>query len=145
MQDTLRQELKSAMKARDKIKVSTLRMLLAAIKNQEVASGSSLSEDDYVKLFTREAKKRREAAELFRSGARDDMADNEEAELEIIKAFLPAALDEAAVRQIVRDLITTTGAAGMGEMGKVMGPLMGTIRGRFDGKRASAIVREELA
>jgi uncharacterized protein YqeY len=145
MEDTLRNELKAAMRARDKVKTGTLRMILASIKNETIAKGADLQKDDYVTLLTREAKKRREASDLFRKGGRDEMADGEDAELAIIQAYLPKAMDEAEVREIIRDLIRQTGATGMSDLGKIMGPLMGKIRGRFDGKRASAMVREEFA
>lgn len=137
-------DLKTAMKARDKTRVGTLRMIVAAAKNEKIKKGGELSQDDFIGLLTREAKKRREASEQFRSGGRDEMADKEDAELLVIQDYLPKAMSEDDVRAIIAELVAQTGASGMKEMGKVMGPLMGKIRGRFDGKKASALVREAL-
>ena len=145
MQNKLRDDLKTAMKSRDKVQVNTIRMLLSSIKNEQIVKGGDLSDDDYIGLLTREAKKRREAANLFREGGRDEMAAGEEAELAIIQTYLPKAMEESEVREIIAALIAQTGASQMAEMGKVMGPLMGRIRGKFDGKRASAMVREALS
>ena len=145
MQNRLREDLKTAMKSRNKVQVNTIRMLLSSIKNEQIRKGGDLSDDDYIGLLTREAKKRREAAHLFREGGRDEMANGEEAEFAIIQTYLPKALDESEVREIIAELVAQTGASQMAEMGKVMGPLMGRIRGKFDGKRASALVREALA
>lgn len=145
MQNKLREDLKTAMKSRDKVQVNTIRMLLSSIKNEQIVKGGDLSDDDYIGLLTREAKKRREAANLFREGGRDEMASGEEAELAIIQTYLPKAMEESEVREIIAALIAQTGASQMAEMGKVMGPLMGRIRGKFDGKRASAMVREALS
>lgn len=137
-------DLKTAMKARDKTRVGTLRMIVAAAKNEKIKKGGELSQDDFIGLLTREAKKRREASEQFRSGGRDEMADKEDAELLVIQDYLPKAMSEDDVRAIIAELVAQTSASGMKEMGKVMGPLMGKIRGRFDGKKASALVREAL-
>lgn len=138
-------DLKAAMKARDKTRTGTLRMIIAAAKNEQIQKGGALSEDDFIDLLTRQAKQRREAADQFRAGDRAQMADQEEAELAVIQDYLPRAMTEDEVRDIIASLVAQTGASGARDMGKVMGPLMVAIRGRFDGKKASGLVRAALA
>ncbi len=144
MIDTLKNDLKVAMKARDKTRLSTLRMILSVAKNEQIAKGAELTAEDFITLLTRQAKQRRESAEQFRAGGRDEMADQEEAELLVIQDYLPKQLSEDDVRALIADIIAETGAEGPRGMGKVMGPLSAKIRGKFDGKRASALVKEAL-
>jgi uncharacterized protein len=143
--DTLKNDLKVAMKARDKTRVSTLRMIISTAQNEQIAKGSELTAEDFVTLLTRQAKQRRESAEQFRAGDREEMAAQEEAELLVIQDYLPKQMSEDEVKALIAELIATTGAEGPRGMGKVMGPLSGKIKGKFDGKRASALVREALA
>jgi uncharacterized protein len=144
--DQLSADLTAAMKARDAETVATLRMLVAAVKNARVAEGSSgeVSDEQVVELVTREAKKRTEAAETYAQADREDLAAKERAELEIIRRYLPEQLDEAALRGLVDEAITESGAAGPGDLGKVMSALMPKVKGRADGKQVNAMVRERL-
>ncbi|SIO90634.1 GatB/YqeY domain-containing protein [Nocardiopsis sp. JB363] len=143
----LKSDLTTAMKARDKVRTATLRMVLAAISTEE-ASGStqrSLSDDEVTKLLVRETKKRREAAEAFDKGGRVDDAANERAESEILSDYLPKPLTDEEVSQVITAAITETGASGMKEMGKVMKVVNPQVAGRADGARVAAEVKSRLA
>lgn len=143
----LKSDLTTAMKARDKVRTATLRMVLAAISTEE-ASGStqrSLSDDEVTKLLVRETKKRREAAEAFDKGGRVDDAANERAESEILSDYLPKPLTDEEVSQVIAAAITETGASGMKEMGKVMKVVNPQVAGRADGARVAAEVKSRLA
>jgi uncharacterized protein YqeY len=148
LKDRLRTDLTTSIKARDGLRSSTLRMLLSAITNAEVAGKESreLSDDDVVGVLSTEAKKRREAATAFADAGRTELADKETAEAAVIADYLPEQLDAAAIAEIVTAAITQTGAAGEGmrAMGKVMGVLQPQVRGRADGGAVAAEVRRQL-
>jgi uncharacterized protein YqeY len=148
LKDRLRADLTTAMKARDEVRSSTLRMVLAAITNAEVAGkvARELSDDDIVGVLSTEAKKRREAATAFRDGGRDAMADKETAEAGVIADYLPEQLSETEVADIVTSAIAQSGAAGEGmrAMGKVMGMIQPQVKGRADGAQVAAEVRRQL-
>jgi uncharacterized protein YqeY len=148
LKDRLRADLTAAMKARDELRSGTLRMVLTAITNAEVAGKEAreLSDDDVVGVLSTEAKKRREAATAFSEGGRDEMAAQERAEAEVIGAYLPAQLGEAEIADLVTAAIVQTGAAheGMRAMGKVMGVLAPQTKGRADGAAVAAEVRRQL-
>ena len=136
--------IKVAMKSGDKLRLSTLRLLLSAIKYAEIEKGEDLAEDDYLKIVSREIKKRREAIPLYKQGKRLELAEKEEKEAEILSAFLPEQLSGAEVDVLVKDAITESGATGAAEMGKVMSLLMPKVKGRADGKELSQKVRDQL-
>jgi uncharacterized protein len=144
--EQLSTDLTAAMKARDAETVATLRMLVAAVKTARVAEGAGgeVSDEQVVELLTREAKKRTEAADTYDQAGRSELAAKERSELEIIRRYLPEQLDEAAVRGLVDEAIAESGAAGPGDLGKVMSALMPKVKGRADGKQVNAIVRERL-
>jgi uncharacterized protein YqeY len=148
LKDRLRTDLTAAMKARDEVRSSTLRMVLAAITNAEVAGkvARELSDDDIVGVLSTEAKKRREAAAAFRDGGRDEMAAKETGEAEVIADYLPEQLSDEEVADIVTSAIAQSGAAGEGmrAMGKVMGMVQPQVRGRADGAQVAAEVRRQL-
>jgi uncharacterized protein len=148
LKDRLRSDLTASIKARDPLRSSTLRMVLSAITNAEVAGKESreLSDDDVVGVLSTEAKKRREAATAFSDAGRIELADKETAEAAVIADYLPEQLDAAAIAEIVTAAITQTGAAGEGmrAMGKVMGVLQPQVRGRADGGAVAAEVRRQL-
>lgn len=149
LKDQLQTELTAAMKARDKTRSSTLRMVLAAITKAEVAGKEprELTDADVTDVLAKEAKQRREAAEAFTQGGRQESADQELAEAAIINEFLPAQLTEAEVTQLVEATIDELGAAqeGMRAMGKVMGALQPKIAGRADGGVVAGLVRARLS
>ncbi|HVM00407.1 MAG TPA: GatB/YqeY domain-containing protein [Egibacteraceae bacterium] len=144
--DRIQTDLTAAMKARDTTATAALRGVLAAIRNARVAEGQAgdLSDEQTVELLNREAKKRTEAADAFAGAGRDEQAAKERAELEVIRRYLPARLDEAELRAIVDEAVATTGASGPGDLGRVMGALMPKVRGRADGNAVRALVSERL-
>ena len=148
LKDRLRADLTTAMKARDELRSSTLRMVLTAITNAEVAGKEAreLTDDDILGVLSTEAKRRREAATAFADGGREEMAAKEAAEGEVIADYLPAQLSEADVAELVRAAIEQTGAAGEGmrAMGKVMGVVTPQVKGRADGGAVAAEVRRQL-
>ena len=146
LKDRLRADLTTAMKARDELRTATLRMVLTAVSAEEVSGKEAreLTDDDVLGVLRREAKKRREAAEAFGSAGRAEQAARELAEGEVLAGYLPAQLDDADLAAIVADAVTGTGAAGMKDMGRVMGAVQGVVAGRADGGRVAAEVRRQL-
>jgi uncharacterized protein YqeY len=148
LKDRLRADLTTAIKSRDQIRSSTLRMVLTAITNAEVAGKQQreLSDDDIVGVLSSESKKRREAAEAFDHAGRTDSAEKERAEAEVLADYLPAQLSEAEVSDLVAQTIAALGAGddGMRAMGKVMGALQPQVKGRADGSLVAAEVRRQL-
>lgn len=144
----LRDDLTTAIKARDEVRSSTLRMVLTAITNAEVAGKEAreLSDDDVIGVLTSEAKKRREAATAFAEGGRAAMAEKETAEAAVIADYLPEQLSEQEIVDLVASAIAQVGAAdeGMRAMGKVMGLIQPQVRGRADGGQVAAEVRRQL-
>jgi uncharacterized protein len=148
LKDRLRADLTTAIKARDDLRSSTLRMVLTSITNAEVAGKEAreLSDDDILGVLSTEAKRRREAATAFAEGGREEMAAKEAAEGEVIAEYLPTPLTEAEIAELVSAAISTTGAAGEGmrAMGKVMGVVTPQVKGRADGGSVAAEVRKQL-
>jgi uncharacterized protein len=148
LKDRLRSDLTSAMKARDEVRSSTLRMVLTAITNAEVAGKTAreLSDDDVVGVLSSEAKKRREAATAFTDGGRAEMAAKEQAEADVIADYLPEQLGADEIERIVAEAVEQAGAAGEGmkAMGKVMGVVQPQVKGRADGGAVAAEVRRQL-
>jgi uncharacterized protein YqeY len=149
LKDRLRGDLTAAIKARDEVRSSTLRMVLTAITNAEVAGKQAreLSDDDIIGVLSAEGKKRREAAEAFENAGRADSAAKERAEADVIADYLPAPLTTEEISGLVASAIADTGAAGEGmrSMGKVMGVLQPQTKGRADGGVVAAEVRRQLA
>jgi uncharacterized protein YqeY len=143
----LHADLNAAMKARDEITTATLRMALTAVTNEEVAGKSAreLSDDEVIRVLTRENKKRREAAEAFDGAGRPELAARERAEGEVLERYLPAQLDDTELAELVRVAVAETGAASMRDMGAVMKTVQPRVAGRADGKRVSDEVRRQLA
>ena len=148
LKDRLRADLTTSIKARDEIRSSTLRMVLTAITNAEVAGKEQreLTDDDIIGVLSTEAKKRREAAVAFADGGRAEMSDKEVAEGQVIADYLPTPLTEAEIAELVTAAIAQTGAAdeGMRAMGKVMGVVTPQVKGRADGGVVAAEVRRQL-
>jgi len=146
LKDKLRADLVSSMKARDAVRTRTLRMALTAITNEEVAGAAAreLSDAEIVQVLIREAKKRRDAAEAFETGARPQQAAAERAEAEVIAGYLPAQLNDAELSDLVAAAISETGAAGPRGIGQVMKLMTPRIAGRADGARVAAEVRRQL-
>jgi uncharacterized protein YqeY len=148
LKDRLRTDLTASIKARDALRSSTLRMVLSAITNAEVAGKEQreLSDDDIVGVLSTEAKKRREAAEAFDGAGRADSATKERAEADVIADYLPAQLSDTEIADLVTSTIASLGAGdeGMRAMGKVMGALQPQVKGRADGGAVAAEVRRQL-
>lgn len=145
--DRLRADLTTAMKARDELRAATLRMVLTAVKTEEVSGSAAreLTDPEVMTVLTREGKKRREAAEAFEDGDRPERAERERAEGEVIAEYLPAQLREDELRDLVAAVITETGAAGPAAMGQVMKALTPRVAGRAEGGRVATEVRRQLA
>ena len=143
----LRADLNTAMKARDELTTATLRMSLTAVTTEEVAGKAAreLTDEEVVQVLTREAKKRREAAEAFESAGRGELAARERAEGSVLERYLPAQLEDAELAELVRAAITESGASTPRQMGAVMQLLRTRVAGRADGKRVSDEVRRQLA
>jgi len=141
----LNDDVKTAMRARDKGRLGVLRMALAAIKQREVDERIELGDDDVMGVIEKMIKQRRESVRQYRDGNREDLAAAEEAEIELLSVYLPEQLDEDALASLVEEIIGATGAASMADMGKVMGQLKARAQGRVDMAAASALVRSRLA
>jgi uncharacterized protein len=146
LKDRLKDDLTTSMKARDELRTATLRMVLTAIGNEEVAgtAARTLSADEELKVVTREAKKRREAAEAFRSGGAEDRAARELAEQDVLSAYLPAQLSDDELSALVAEAVAATGASGPSAMGAVMKAVGPEVAGRAEGGRVAAAVRAAL-
>ena len=146
LKSKLQSDLNGAIKSRNTVVAETIRMVLSAITNEEVAGKEKreLSDAEVITVLTREAKKRREAAEAFEAGGRTDRAAAERAEGEVIASYLPAQLSEAEIKNLIAETITAVGAAGPSDMGKVMGSLKAKVAGKADGALVSSLVKEAL-
>ena len=147
LKERLRADLNAAMRARDQVRMRTLRMALTSITNEEVAGAAArdLTDDEIVKVLTREARKRREAAEAFSAAGRGDLAAAVRAEGEVLAGYLPAQLSDDELAALVDAAIAETGASGMASMGQVMKTVTPTVAGRADGARVAAEVRRRLS
>ncbi|WP_377640130.1 GatB/YqeY domain-containing protein [Oryzobacter terrae] len=143
----LQHDLHDAMRARDKVRSGTLRMVLTSITNAEVAGDEAreLGDDEVLKVVAKEAKKRKEASTAFRDANRPELADTEDAELAVLEGYLPAQLGDDELRAIVERAVAATGATGMPQMGLVMKAAQVEVAGRADGGRVAAVVRRVLA
>ena len=142
---TIEDELKDAMKERDADRRDALRLILNALKSSEKELQRPLSDDEELQVLQRERKRRVEAAEAFRTGGREEQAEAEEYELEVLEEFMPEPLSEDEIDEIGDDAIAEVGATSMADLGRVMADVMPQIAGRADGSVVSQIVREKLA
>lgn len=141
----MQSDIAVAMRGGDGLRRDVLRMVSSAAYNVEKRQGHPLTDDEYLAVLSHEVKTRRESVEAFRAGRREDLASKEEAEIAILREYLPQALTEAELGDLVRDGIATTGASSARDMGKVMGWLAPRTRGRADGKHLSELVVQALA
>ncbi len=163
LKEKIQEDLKKSLKEKDALKSSVLRLLLASLLNKEkekryknyqarpditekeLVEKSELIDDEILDVVSSEIKKRREAAIEFEKGKRQELVDKEKKEMEILKIFLPAQMPEGDVRNLVREIINSTGAKNQKDMGKVMSQLMPKIKGKADGSMVSTIVKEFLS
>jgi uncharacterized protein YqeY len=142
--EQIQSEVTEAAKARDQQRLSTLRLVLDALKKEAKDARGDLDEQAEIAVLQRERKRRAEAAEAYRNGGRSELAEKEEAEAALIDRYLPEQLSDADLESLVDEAIAESGAASPKEMGKVMSALMPKIAGRADGKRVSGVVRSKL-
>ena len=147
LKEKLQSDLTDAIRAKDAVKSGTIRMLLAAITNEEVAGKAAkvLSDGEVITVLSREAKKRREAVEAYTNAKRDDLANKEKDEAAIITLYLPEQLSEADIKQLISEAIAQTNAAGPAGMGLVMKVLQPKIAGKADGGLVSSLVKAALS
>jgi uncharacterized protein YqeY len=140
----IQQEMKSAMKQRDRTRVGALRMLSAALKNGEIEAGRSLTEEEEQVILRRQLKQREESAEAFRKAGREEQATSEAAEAALVREYLPEPLSPEALEGIVDRAVRETGATGMKDMGAVMGRAMELSEGRAEGRELATLARNRL-
>jgi uncharacterized protein len=145
LKERLADELKVAMKARDELKLATIRQIRASVKNREIDLKRELDDQGISEVIASLGKQRRESIRMFREAGRDDLVAKEEKELEILLTFLPQQLSREEVAALVAQAVAESGAQGAKDMGKVMKVLMPRVSGRADGKLVNDLVREELA
>ena len=146
IKETLQANLTEAIRSRDEIVSGTIRMVLTAITNEEVSGKEArvLTDAEIITVLSREAKKRREAAEAFADAGRADKAALEKAEGEVIAKYLPAQMSEDEIKKLIAAAIAQTGASGPSDMGKVMGVIKSQVAGKADGATVSGLVKEAL-
>lgn len=141
----LNEDMKTAMRAKDKDSLTTIRMIKSAIQNEEIRKGSELNQDEEIAIVSREKKQRLESLNEFEKAERDDLVEKLNRELEIVNKYLPEQLAEDEVRGIVNETINEVGAESMQDMGKVMSTIMPKVAGRANGGTINKLVREELS
>jgi uncharacterized protein len=142
--EKLTEDMKQAMKNKEKLKLSVIRMVKSSLKNEEINQGKELSEDQVLALVNRELKQRRDSLHEFEKAGRDDLAETSRQEIEVLLAYLPKQLDETEIRELVQSAIGKVGATSKKDLGKVMGALMPQVRGKADGTMVNQIVQELL-
>jgi len=140
----LTEDLKDAMRQGDALRRTTIRFVLSAIHNDEIAKQTDLDEAGVIQVLTKQAQQRRDSIESFKDADRPDLIDKEQSELDIIAAYLPEQMSEDEVKALVQQALTDSGATGPQDMGKVMKELMPKTRGMADGKMVSSLVNEAL-
>lgn len=145
LKDTIQKDLQQAQLARNEVKISTLRMLLSEIHYAEIAQKGQFTDEEIIPVIAREVKKRREAAAGFRQGNREESAQKEEAEIQVLSRYLPRQLAEEELTKIIDDAINETGAKNISEMGKVIGMVMSKVGSRVKGSKVSSLVKEKLS
>ncbi|MBN1780905.1 GatB/YqeY domain-containing protein [bacterium] len=139
------EDMKAAMKSGDTIRLETIRMLRAQLKNANLGKKDPLAEDDVMSIIAKEAKKRKESIALYEKGGRQDLVENEKQELEILQSYLPKALTVEEIDVLIGEAISRTNASGTQDMGKVMGIIMPQVKSRADGKLIQERVRLKLS
>ncbi len=145
LQERLSEDLKDAMRQKDEVRRSTIRFVRAAIHNQEIDKGDALNDDEIIGVLSRMVRQHQESISEFKKADRQDLVGKEEAELRIIREYMPEQVSEEKLAELAREAISQTGASGPGDFGKVMGLLMPQLRGRADGAQVSSVVRQLLS
>ena len=142
IEQLLLEDMKLAMKSGNKIELDTIRMLRAQIQTSSIAKKDTLDEDEVAQVLQKEAKKRKEAIEMYQQGKREDLVNKERQEIEIISKYLPEQLSDAEIDRIIKDSVESIGAESEKDMGRVMGDIMPKVKGKTDGKIVQQRVRE---
>lgn len=142
--DRIKDDMKVAMRERDKDRLGTIRLILAAIKQQEVDRRETLTDDDVLTILNKMMKQRRDSIEQFNKAGRDELAAKEESEIEVIQDYLPEQLSQDDILALVDEAISATGAESMRDMGKVMGMLKPKLQGRADMGQVSGLIKSKL-
>lgn len=145
LKQKLAEDLKQALKGGDKVRRSVVRLVMAAVKNAEIARQATLDDTDILGIITKEARQRRESIEAFKQGNRQDLVAQEEAELAILQQYLPQQMSRDEIIVEARRVIEEVGALGAGDKGKVMPKLIAQLKGRADGREINTVVTELLA
>jgi uncharacterized protein YqeY len=145
LKDTLAGDLKDAIRGRDERRKTAIRMVMAAVKNAEVAGGEPLDDASVLKVITKEVRRHRESIEGFQKGGRQDLVEAEEAELAFLLSYLPPAVSREEIVKAAREVIAQTGASGPADKGKVMPVLISQLAGRAEGREINEVVTELLA
>ena len=145
MIESIKSNLTESMRDKNKPRMITLRNILAKIKLKEIEKGEPLDDKEIISVLTTMGKQLRDSIEQYNNGGREDLAKSESFELDIIKEYLPEQMGEEEIRKHVKEIISSSDANGMSDIGKVMGPIMGKLQGKADGKIVNQIVREELS
>lgn len=141
----LTEDMKQALKANDKLKLSTIRLLISQLKNVRIDSGKDLSPEEEISVLMNAAKKRKEAIEAYQSGHRPDLMEKEQQELEIIQQYLPVPMSDAEIEKAITEIMASTGASSLKDLGRVMSEAMKVLQGRVDGRKVQQLVRSKLA
>jgi uncharacterized protein len=144
IKERLRVEMKESLKAGEKLKLSTIRMLLSEIGNAEIAKRGELSDDELLLVVSREARRRKEAIEEYQKAGRQDLVDKESFEHSVIESYLPRQLDDDEIQHIIEDTVKEVGGTSPGDLGKVMSAVMPRLKGKADGRKVNRMVRERL-
>jgi uncharacterized protein YqeY len=145
LKDRLQSELKEALKAKDKVKLETVRAIINAVKNQEINSKAELDDSAIEKIISTLVKQHKDSIEQFKKGNRDDLVKKEEQELKILISFLPEQLSEEDIKKVVKETIAQLGDVSQKDLGRVMKAVMPKLQNRADGKLVNKIVRENLS
>lgn len=145
LKERLNEDMKTAMKAKDDLRLSVIRMVRSSIKNKEIDQKGEMDDRGVTEILSTLVKQRRESLKMFTDGGRDDLAQKEEKELGILLEFLPQQLTQVELEEMIARIVQETGAQGPKDMGKVMKVLQPAIAGRADGKMVSELVRQKLA
>lgn len=143
--DQLTQDMKEAMKAKESERLSTIRLMRNELKNASINQGKELDKDDEIAVLSSAAKRRRESIQAYTDAGRDDLAEKEQRELEIIQSYLPQPLSSQELDSIVENAISESGAESVRDLGKVMPLVMKQVKGRADGKQVNQLVRDKLS
>jgi len=143
--DTIQKKIQEALKARDEIRLSTLRLLSSALNYEFIAKQHKLSEEEEIAVVQREAKRRKDAIEAYEKAQALERAEKEKKELAILQEYLPAQMSPEQLSELVDEAISEVGAKALGDMGKVIGMVMSKAKGRVDGSEVSVIVKEKLS